>query len=147
MRWRSTEISIPMDYVHIQTLDKSKGDVLNVRQGNVWIDMLDGTHTEGINGDYHLDQEMGIIYLYRPMFSAVQVQVQFRYGYETVPYDIKRACTDLVSADILESDFQTVIISEGQGAQTDRYKTSQRWRDEAAELLSRHRRGCITQGL
>jgi len=140
MDWQPYELLCPLKQAHVQTFSKSSGDILQVRQGNIWVDLLDGTHTEGIGQDYWVEYDHGIIHFFRtrPNAPLSPIMVQYRYGNLTVPYDIKKAAINIVSADLLESDFQTVLMSNGEGFVTDRYKTAEKWRDEANNIMSQH---------
>jgi len=126
----------------IQTLTAASGDVLKVRRGDIWYDLLDGNHEEGIGKDYWVEYDTGIIHFYktRPQYGEHQVMVKYRWGWTTVPADIKRACTSLVAADILRSEIYAVIVGNGPGFATNRGDTAERWETEARDILNRHQR-------
>jgi len=127
-------------------LDAEEGDILRIRRGDVWTDLLDGVHEEGIGKDFWVEYDTGIIHFYRtrPQYGTKQVEVKYRWGHTTVPYDIKRATTNLVAADLLRSEIYAVIVGQGPGFATNREITADRWEAEARDIMNRHQRSPIS---
>ena len=126
----------------LETFDADLGDILKIRRGDVWIDLLDGTYEEGIGKDYWCEYDTGIIHFYRtrPQYGERQIQVKYRWGHDSVPYDIKRAITNLVAADLLRSEIYAVVVGAGPGFATNRGTTADKWEEEARDILNRHQR-------
>ncbi len=148
MGWTCWENGVGLRDIGLFTLDKSKGDVLSIRSGNQWIDLLDGAHTEGVGGDYWLDYQQGILYLGRqlPFYSPSQIKLQYRYGHPelgAVPLDIKHACIKLAAAELLDGEFYAISLGSGEGFSTNRGRTASKWTEDAMLLLSQHKRAYI----
>lgn len=142
MGWLSSEHGIGLRHIGLYPLDKSKGDVLEERRGDRWVDMLDGSFQEGMGKDYWLDPDMGILYLGR----TGQVRLRYRYGHPElaeVPGDIRQACVKLTAAELLRNEFYAVMLGSGEGFAINRGKTADRWEEDAMQLLSQHRRSYI----
>ncbi len=73
-------VEIRLPYRNIAQLSASAGDKLTVRIGNTRTDYL--ALTEGLNGDYYLISEDGLLYVKRRWVMQVKnkVQVTYRYG-------------------------------------------------------------------
>jgi len=145
MGWHLSENGVGLRNIGLYTLDKAEGDVLELRGTNEWIDLLDGTHEEGIGKDYWLDREMGILYLGRrsPLFAPPQLRIRYRYGHPElaeVPQDIKHACIKLVASEFLRNEFYAITLGSGEGFATNRGKTADKWEEDAMQLLSQHKR-------
>ena len=74
-------VMIPLSHRSIKTLDADKGDKLTVRQGGSRIDYL-ANKTEGINKDFFLTPERGILHIYRRWMIQAndKVRITYRYG-------------------------------------------------------------------
>lgn len=100
----------------VRPFDKSKGDVFEFYNWSTWEDWLT-TRREGLDGDYWVDYDNGIIYL-RGLWAYLgirefSVRVRYRYGEETVPEDVKLACACLVAAHLIETTDRLFILPEG----------------------------------
>jgi len=126
----------------LQTFSAAAGDVLKLRRGDTWTDLLDVNHTEGIGQDFWVEYDTGILHFYktRPQYGEHQVMVKYRWGNSTVPNDIKRACSNLAAADVLRSEMYAVIMGQGGGFTTHREETADKWEAEAKDILNRHQR-------
>ena len=126
----------------LQQFDPDEGDILKIRRGDEWVDLLDGTYEEGIGKDFWCEYDTGIVHFYRtrPQYGTRQIQVKYRWGHETVPYDIKRACANLVAADLLRGEIYAVVVGAGPGFATNRMDTADRFESEARDILNRHQR-------
>jgi hypothetical protein len=98
-------VTIPLQHRNIKTLDADKGDSLTVRQGSSRVDYL-STKTEGLNADYTLTPQRGILRIYRRWAIQMQdkVRVTYRYG-------------DDASSDVADSDTGTVTLDSTDGFQ------------------------------
>lgn len=114
----------------ITPLDSSKGDRLEIWDGNEWHDWVaDSSEVEGRDGDYWLDGEMGQLFIYKRFtwVSQPQIRVSYRYGSDAsdtdgdnvpddLPRDIRMACAKLVAIDLVSSDQHTQLVPGGEGA-------------------------------
>jgi hypothetical protein len=144
MGWSLSENGVGLRNIGLYELDKSKGDILVLRSGGQWIDMLDGSYEEGIGKDYWLDRDMGILYLGRAVHG--QIRLRYRYGHpelSEVPGDIRHACVKLVACELLRNEFYAVMLGSGEGFATNRGKTADKWEEDAMQMLSQHRRSYI----
>lgn len=126
----------------VKQFSKEQGDAFEVFNGSSWEDWLT-TKTEGVNGDYWVDYDNGIIYVFGYWryvgFKDFMVRVKYRYGEETVPKDITRACALLVAAHLVSVNDRLFMIPEGgTGVLTVRDK-AELWREEAERILDYRR--------
>jgi hypothetical protein len=100
----------------ITPLDSSKGDKLEVWTGNKWEDWVaKDTRTEGREGDYWVDDAVGIIFIYERAILRPhpKFRVSYRYGGEDsdgddiadyLPSDVRDAVAAGAASDILRTD-------------------------------------------
>lgn len=140
--WYPFEIKTWVYGHKLQNFDKSKGDILMVKRGREWHDLLSEPYKEGEYNDFWVEYDTGIIHFQatRPSYGPQTIKVQYRWGHEEVPHTIRRAVENLVAADILKSEIYTVIAGDGAGFVTNRTNTARAWEEEAHDLLRRHQR-------
>jgi len=140
--WFPHELLAWVNGRNLQNFSAAEGDILKIRRGDVWTDLLDGTKVEQIGQDFWVEYGYGIIHFYRtrPQYGNEQIMVKYRWGNTIVPYDIKRACTNLVAADLLEGELYAVVAGDGSGFATNRDSTIKSWRAEADQIIMRHKR-------
>lgn len=139
--WFPHELLVFVYGNHLQPFNGSSGDILKIRRGDQWVDML-STYTEGIGRDFWVEYPQGIIHFYnqRPQYGNEMVMVKYRWGNSEVPYDIKRAVVLLCAADYLRSEIYAVMAGEGPGYVSQRERTAEHWVQEAERIMSMHRR-------
>lgn len=140
--WYPFEIKAWVFGHKLQKFDKAQGDILMIRRGREWHDLLSPPYEEGDNKDFWVEYDTGIIHMQatRPSYGPQNIKVQYRWGHEEVPHDIRRAVENLVAADILKSEIYTVIAGDGPGFATNRMSTARAWEEEAHDILRRHQR-------
>jgi hypothetical protein len=74
-------VKIPLVYRGVKDLDADKGDAISVRQGSSFVNYLT-SKTEGLNADYFMDNENGVLHLYRRWVIQMDAKVicSYRYG-------------------------------------------------------------------
>ena len=74
-------VKLPLIHRNVKDLDSTKGDVLQIRQGGSFVDYL-ATKSEGLNKDYFMDNENGILHLYRRWVIQMDAKciIDYRYG-------------------------------------------------------------------
>ena len=90
-------------------------DYIYVRTANAWVDWV-ATKTEGLNGDYWVDYNQGIIHFMKAYPLVVypdNVKVTYRWGEATVPAWAEELCTLMAAKRVLEFDYDRVISAEG----------------------------------
>lgn len=84
-------------------------DFLEYFDGGDWIDIIANKISgDGFGeGDYWIDQEQGIVYLFTilPSIGRSTFRAKYRYGSETVPEDIREATAKRAAIDVLTSDW------------------------------------------
>jgi len=138
-----------LKYRFVRQFDASKGDVIEVFNGNEWEDWL-ATKTEGIGEDYWVDYDNGIIYfrglwVYLGLKEYV-LRVKYRYGMSYVPEDIKMAATYLTAAHLVEITDRSFILPEGGSQVVSAPEKAQRWRESALNILDRWREWVVGGG-
>ena len=130
---------LPIKLAHrkVRTLDTTAGDYIYINEGTGYTNKL-GTWTEALNGDYWVDYVRGILYLKKfwRWHSRSALKFVYRYGETSVPYDIRRAATNLVIAQLLELE-PTMAVHPG-GGDLDApkpYERADRLRAEAYQLI------------
>lgn len=90
-------------------LDETKGDSIELWDGSDYTDLVaEDEYSEGRNEDYWVEESTGVIYLYRRnvLFSRYrEIRLNYRYGKDVVPQNIREICAKLVAADLMETDF------------------------------------------
>jgi hypothetical protein len=124
------EIPVYLKHREIFTPDSGQGDKLEVWDGAQWLDFLDGSYTVGRDGDFYVDETLGIIYFrrHRPRYSKRGLRVTYRYGSPpggTVPLDIEEAATILAGIKLLEFRDYVRMIPEN----TDRFSIESKVRE------------------
>lgn len=127
---------IKLRHRFIKPLDKTKGDALEVWNGNSYENWID--YSSDRAKVWWIDELNGILYItggINPLISEV-IRIKYRYGEDEVPGDIKEACILLSAIDILTSEDRSVLLPEG----TTNVPYTEKiniWRKRASEILSR----------
>jgi hypothetical protein len=92
---------------------KMTTDALEIWDGNAYTDYL-ASKEEGRASDYWLNYEKGILYIYDiPSTDRDAIRMKYRYGDQSVPDDIKKACTLMTAIDILRTEDRSFLLPEG----------------------------------
>ena len=109
-------VIIRLQHFGVKELDATKGDELTVRQGSNRVDYL-ATKTEGLNQDYFITPQRGLLHLYRRWVIQLldKVRVTYRYGSGTQS-DVASSSTGTITVDDA-SLFQpgTVFLAQDSG--------------------------------
>lgn len=128
----------------VTPLASASGDSLKVWNGSTETELV-GTYTEGRTNDFWFD---GKYYLYinaiRPWPENNSIYISYRYGYKSVPNDIRRACLLLTMQQFNDANrYNNSGLTEGyQGETTPYTQSSMSYRNMAYTLLKK-RRGLI----
>ena len=126
----------------VKQFDKGQGDEFQVFNGSSWEDWLT-TKTEGMTGDYWVDYDNGIVYVFGYWryvgFKDFMVRFKYRYGESTVPQDIKRACVLLTAAHLVSVNDKLFLIPEGGTGVLSIREKVELWRQEANDILDARR--------
>lgn len=106
----------PVYLRHMSIKDFTSGtDKIEVWDGSSWTDWV-ATKTEGRADDFWVDYNKGIVFLnnltYEPQVRD-KVRVTYRYGDDTVPADIKKACEMYTAIKLVTGDDRSNILPEG----------------------------------
>jgi len=123
--------------------------VLTVFDGSTDINYLTD-RTEGRDEDYWFDKEQGKVYIrdiaYQYIRRQNNIQIAYTYGYgatsgdrTAVPLDIERAATLMVAAEVVNVDDWTALLPGGEGVTLNASEKISIWRDEAEDILRRHK--------
>lgn len=106
-------IRIKLNHRFIKSLSSGSGDKLEVWEGSGYIDFLTN-RTEGRGNDFWLDYENGVLYLrnYVYVFYANAIRITYRYGEETVPFNITQATAIHAGFLILNNEDSSFLLSE-----------------------------------
>jgi len=130
----------------VRPFDPEKGDSLQVFNGQEYEEWL-GTKEEGMDGDFWVNYDSGVIYIRRTFafgrFEGPIVRVRYRYGGGPVPKDIRYATTLLVLCHLIESGDWTILLPEGASNVVNATNKVQLWWERAHEILERHREALI----
>lgn len=126
----------------MRQFDKSKGDALEFFNGREWVDFLTNRR-EGLDGDYWVDYDDGIIY-FRGLWAYLglrefAVRVKYRYGDETPPEEIKLACSLLVASHLLTVSDRLFLLPEGGTGVVNASEKIERFKEQAFLILERWR--------
>jgi len=127
-------------------LSSADGDKLEVFSGSDWDDWLT-TFTGGRSRIHALDPVRGVIFLrsfYR-LRVRFAVRITYRYGFDTVPADIRRATALLTAAKLLETEDSVVEIPGGGDLNIVPVETrSKRYQEEAEKIITKYMEPWIT---
>lgn len=125
----------------VKSFSAASGDKIEIWDGSEWVDLV-SSKTVGTNPydeDYFVDTDKGVIYFITeiPMKGQKTVRLTYRWGFSTVPEDIKHAATLLAAARILERHDAAVIVAEGEEAPNvlDQVRV---WQEMADRILKEH---------
>lgn len=126
---------VKLDNRQVADLAAASGDVLQVRAGSSWEDYL-ATRTQGIAGEFYVQNEDGWLYLKRRISMVVDdaIRITYRCGFTSVPEDIQEACA-LLAAKRLEETTVRGMPEGGGFAVENRAKA---WERDASERLVPH---------
>jgi len=126
----------------VRPFDPTKGDSLQVFNGQEYEEWL-GTKVEGLNGDFWVNYDSGVLYIRRTFvfgrYEGPTIRVRYRYGGGPVPQDIRYATALLVLCHLIESGDWTVLLPEGANNIVNATNKVQIWWERAHEILERHR--------
>jgi hypothetical protein len=101
-------VAIKLNHEQINT-PVSGTDYFEYFDGSDWIDLIaNKTVGSGFGeGDYWIEPENGIIYLFTilPTYGRSTFKAKYRYGYSSVPEDIREATAKLAAIDVIGSDW------------------------------------------
>lgn len=127
----------------LRPLDHSKGDRLEVWDGNKWEEWLsDPVYEEGRDKDYWLDAPVGQLWLYERAFISPhpKFRVTYRFGKDFVPKDIQKACAKYVAQDLVHGDFYgTMVPGNNNAANSDPKEAATMWYKQAENVIDNHR--------
>ena len=128
----------------IRPLDPEKGDKLEVYSGNKWDDWLQKDNlVQGRDGDFWIDGPNGLLWVYERAILRPhpKFRITYRYGYDHVPGDIRRATAQMAAADIIEGDFYGTVVPGSNNAEgTSPRETAENWRERAEKVARRYRK-------
>lgn len=128
---------------NIRPLDPEKGDKFEVYSGNQWDDWLEGDFEFGRDGDFWIDGPNGLLWVYERAILRPhpKFRITYRYGYDHLPGDIRRAAAQMAAADIVEGDFYGTIVPGNNNADgSDPWTVAENWRERAEEVARRYRK-------
>jgi len=122
----------------------------------------DITANEGRDGDWYLDERAGSLYIDAEVFMVgpirgsglidpARVEVDFRYGKDeqngtntealsqSVPPTIRRACSKLVAADLLDTDQYGSMVASGPEDVPNQGSAASRMREQAMQAVDEYR--------
>lgn len=139
-RDKNSELFVPLylTHSHIYDLSSAAGDELENWTGSAWSDFI-ADKTEGRANDYWVDTERGIVYIKPTNYGERVIKVSYRYGNESVPNDIRKACIMLVCSDILMFDNNSNTIPDGYSSSISYSDKSTRLRNSAYDILDRYK--------
>lgn len=92
----------------ITPLDSSKGDKLEVYDGNEWHDWVDDPDMqEGRDQEYWVDGPVGVVYIYNRAILRPhpKFRLTYRYGNPDVPHDVRDAVAARAAGDLIDTDY------------------------------------------
>lgn len=106
-------IPVFLDHRKVMGFDSTKGDVLELYDGQDYTDYL-ADKTQGRNDDWWLDNANGKLYIRDVVRTSRQwtVRVKYRYGEATVPGDIEELCILMVAVDLIMSNDRTSLVPQ-----------------------------------
>lgn len=121
---------IPLRHRNIRKITK-----MEVWDGSNWIDYIT-TYTEGRGKDYWVDYTEGVVYFWSrwPWRIRNAVRINYQWGENEVPEDIKEACIKCVARQLVTSDDYSVLFPEGSSNIPLRDK-SEIWREDIKSIL------------
>lgn len=126
----------------VRVFDASKGDSVQVYTGSGWEEWV-GVRPISYTGDWWVDWDNGIIYFRRMFwFSKLQgrmIRARYRFGFKSVPEDIRYATALLVASHLVENGDYTVLLPEGATNIVYARDKVQMWRERAHEILERYK--------
>lgn len=124
---------IKLDNRQVADLVAASGDALQVRAGSSWEDYL-ATRTQGIAGEYYIQNEDGWLYLKRRVSIVTDdaIRITYRCGFTSVPEDIQHA-TALLAAAMLE---ETTIRGHPDNGGFSVENRAKAWERQAAQKLT-----------
>ncbi|RSD36512.1 MAG: Uncharacterized protein CI952_29 [Methanohalophilus sp.] len=111
---------------------------LEVWDGSHWEEFI-GNYTEDRYGDYWVDYDRGIIHFANryPWRMRHSIRVTYDYGLDSVPKDIKRACTLLTASYMIQQDDYSVLLPEGT-SNIPPVNKAKMWEERAYKIMDRH---------
>ena len=122
----------------VKTFSTSLGDKIEIWNGSSWEDW-GVTHTEGRGSDWWIDYQFGVLYLRLPFAPYIEksIRLTYRYGEDTVPWDIQLAATKFVARELLYSEDRTFLLPEGSSQITWGEKLRE-WERDINRIMNNH---------
>lgn len=139
----SRGMPIYLKHRFVRPLDSTKGDMVEIWNGNVWQQNL--FPIDNSSFDY-TDAQRGILYIKGFQFSILtqnRFRVTYHYGgnnegLDPCPKDIKRACIYLSAIDLLSTDFSFSQIKYGGEGNVNKKDVMDRWQIQADRIMKDH---------
>jgi len=129
-------------YRPLKPLDPVRGDSVQIFTGMGWEEWL-GVKIMSPTADYWVDYDTGRIFFRRVWwFSKLQgwtVRLRYRFGYTSVPKDIRYATALLAAAHLVESGDYTNLLPEGATNIVVAREKTQLWTARAHSILERYK--------
>jgi len=140
--WAGTPIHLQKREIR-EPLDSSKGDKIEVFDGNEWEEWVSNSSYEegrGNNGDYWVNTTDGILYIYRRsmFFERYQgIRVSYRFGADKIPRDIQQATAKLTAADLIRTDLFGDLLPAGSQNSVNPNEAAKQLEEAAMQSLER----------
>lgn len=139
--WAGTPIKLMKREIRTP-LDDTKGDKMEFWDGESWNDWVsDSTLTEGRDGDFWINENKGMLYLYRRSWwweRYQSIRVTYRYGASTIPKDVQQAAALYTAAALIETDIYGDLLPTG-GDSPAPGEVSNRLEERAEKMLRRRK--------
>lgn len=123
---------------NVRPIDESKGDKIEVWNGNDWEEWASDTSLSyGRDEDYWVDGPNGLLWVYERAILRPhpKFRITYRYGYDMVPADVREAVAKRAAADIISGDFYgTIVPGNNQGDNADPSFFVGEWKDDFKEV-------------
>lgn len=142
--WAGTPIHLQKREIKTP-LDDSKGDKIEVFDGNEWEEWVsDSSYTEGRgnNGDYWVNATDGVLYLYRRTWFFERyksLRISYRYGADKIPRDIQQATAKLTAADLIRTDLFGDLLPAGSQDSVNPNDAAKQLEEAAMKTLERRK--------
>lgn len=141
-KWNKLSYMFRLRKYPVVALSSVNGDKFEVWDGSSWVDWL----AAGDMGQAPYDKKFYVSQSGKVIVSdgnyargPVSFKVTYRYGFNAVPKDIKRATILLVAAELYRTQLQEAIFPRGD-LEIDRQDVSVKYEEQAFDILSRYYR-------
>lgn len=142
------ECAVHLRHPNIASFDGVEGDKIEAWIGSTWKDWV-ADYTEGRNGDYWVDYQLGKIWFIRrrPPRGRQRLRITYRYNSgATVPGAIKLACALEVGVQLTNSEIVDILFPEGVGQDMGKNTMVRRWEDKIEKLLEKYKTTSVPFG-